>query len=136
MEEKALSPPASALRHLTVAQQCREVHVRAAEDDEKTCMKRMPASTIRVQYNSGTDDPETDVDMLTTLVEEKGRCDLACGTKRALVGGGRGAERPLGAVAVRSTAGASRGLLDLDSAAGYLEETEGWIQNVPMRTGM
>ena len=52
-------------------------------------MKRMPASTIRVQYNSGTDDPETDVDMLTTLVEEKGRCDLACGTKRALVGGGR-----------------------------------------------
>ena len=79
VEGKALSPPLSPLRHLTVAQQYREVRVRAAEDEEKT---------RRVQHSSGTDDPEPDIDMLTTMVEEQGHCDLACGTKRALIEGG------------------------------------------------
>ena len=59
VEGKALSPPLSPLRHLTVAQHCREVRVRAAEAEEKT---------RRVQHSSGTDHPETDIDMLTTMV--------------------------------------------------------------------
>ena len=88
-KEKALSPPASALKHLTVAQQCREVCAHAAEaEEENTRLKRVPASTIRVQHSSGTDEPATDMDRLTTMVEEQGHCDLARGTKRALVGGG------------------------------------------------